>query len=83
MTQPAMIPQAVRSADLMGKVLRRWRKRREWTQRQLGEEAGVRQETVSRVENGSTGTELDTVLRLCAALGIEMIIAAKPNRTDL
>lgn len=76
-------PQGVRSADLMGQVLRRWRKRRGWSQQRLGEEAGIRQETVSRVENGSSGTELNTVLRLCAALGVEMNITAKPNRAEL
>ena len=56
-------PQSVRSADLLGHVLRRWRKRLGWTQKLLGEEAGVRQETVSRVENGAVGTELNTVFR--------------------
>lgn len=74
-------PQNVRSAELLGQVLRRWRKRRRWTQKRLGEEAGIRQETVSRVENGSAGTELNTLFRLCAALGIELTVSPKPGRT--
>ncbi|MBK8869609.1 MAG: helix-turn-helix transcriptional regulator [Elusimicrobia bacterium] len=80
MKKTGEIPQGIRSADLMGQVIRRWRKRRGWTQQRLAEEAGIRQETVSRVENGSSGTELNTVFRLCAALGVEMMISAKPNQ---
>lgn len=76
------IQAGIRSADLLGQVFRRLRKRRGWTQRRLGEEAGVRQETVSRVENGSGGTELDTVLRLCAALGHEVNLSPKSGRVS-
>ncbi len=72
--------QGVRSSNRLGQELRRWRKRRGWTQHRLGEESGVRQETVSRVENGSPGAELDTVFRLCAGLGIEIKITPKPGR---
>lgn len=81
MNKQVGVQQRVRSADLMGQVLRRWRNRHGWTQARLGEEAGVRQETISRVENGSPGTELNTVLRLCAAMGVELTVAPKPGRT--
>ncbi len=61
----------------VGHAIRQERTARQMTQKQLAVESGVWQETISKIENGATGTKLETLFDLCAALGLELIITER------
>ena len=66
-----------RSSQQFGQVLRRARRQRKWSQRELGANAGLRQETISLIENGRTDTGIETLLCVLAALDLELQIAPR------
>lgn len=71
MTDLARTPQQI------GALVRRTRKALGWSQTQLGERAGLRQETVSLLENGNPATRLETILAVLAALDLEFRVAPR------
>lgn len=74
-----------RTPNQIGNLIRRARRKRGLTQAQLGERAGLRQETISLVENGHPAARLDTILGMLAALDLEFQIVprSKATATDL
>lgn len=66
-----------RTPRQIGNLVRRARKRRGWNQTRLGEMAGLRQETISLIENGNPATKLDTILAVLAALDLEFLIGPR------
>jgi transcriptional regulator with XRE-family HTH domain len=74
--------------SFVGENVRRRRKRREQTQEQLAEAAGLDVRFIRRVERGSVNLRFDTVVRLAEALDVEpgallrkvKVAAAKPGR---
>jgi transcriptional regulator with XRE-family HTH domain len=52
--------------------LRLWRSRRGWTQRELSSAAGVRQDTISKLEVGRRGCRLRTARKLAEALDVDL-----------
>ena len=63
-----------RSAEQLGAALKRLRKKVGLSQIALGKKAGLRQGTVSKVENGAKNTEIATIYSICAALGLELVV---------
>lgn len=63
-----------RSPQQIGNVIRRARKQRQMSQRELGMMARLRQETISLIENGQTDTSIETLLVILAALDLELQI---------
>lgn len=61
----------------IGNAIRRERKARRWSQQGLAAKVGVRQETVSIIENGNSATRIDTLLSMLAALDLEFQIAPR------
>jgi HTH-type transcriptional regulator/antitoxin HipB len=57
----------------LGQAIRRYRLEAKLTQGKLAERAGLRQATISLVENGSAATRADTICALLAALDIELV----------
>ena len=74
-----------RNPKQIGSLVRRARKRLGWTQTQLGERCGLRQETISLIEAGNPATKLETILAVLAALGLEFRVLprSKPDASDL
>ncbi len=72
-----------RSPKQIGTTIRRNRKRLGLSQSELGERAGLRQETVSRIETGNPATRLDTNLAILAALDLEFQVAARSRKRDI
>lgn len=72
--------QLARNPEQLGNLIRRARRRLGWSQTVLGEKAGVRQETVSLVENGHAAARLDTILALLAALDLDLQVEARGKR---
>lgn len=74
-----------RTPGQIGNIVQRARKKRDWTQTQLGEQAGLRQETISLIETGNPAAKLETILSVLAALDMEFRIAtrSKGSPTDI
>lgn len=72
----------------LGQAIRILRRRQGMTQAELAEACVLRQATVSAAENGAPGTRLDTVFRLLAVLGREVVLGdrervlAQPDRLE-
>jgi HTH-type transcriptional regulator/antitoxin HipB len=66
-----------RDPKQIGNLIRRARKRRAWSQQALGEKAGLRQETISLIENGNSATRIKTLLTVLAVLDLEFHIAPR------
>ncbi len=64
----------VRSPKQLGNALRRFRRKQDLTQAQLGQRAGLRQATVSQVENGLETVKLSTIMDLARALDLEFVL---------
>lgn len=65
-----MVP--ITSAEDLGRTLKMHRKKRGLTQVQAGAKFNLTQKTVSNIENGRPGVQLDTLFRLMSALNLEM-----------
>lgn len=61
-----------RDPKQMGNLIRHARKRTAWSQKALGEKAGLRQETISLLENGNPAARIETILAVLAALDLEL-----------
>jgi HTH-type transcriptional regulator/antitoxin HipB len=67
----------VRDARQLGNLIRRARKQQALSQRDLGDRAGLRQETVSLLETGNAAAKLETVLSVLAALNLELQVVPR------
>lgn len=63
------------SPESLGSALRKLRLHIGDSQGEIGKQAGMRQGTISKVENGSGGTRIDTIFELLHAFGYSIIIA--------
>jgi HTH-type transcriptional regulator/antitoxin HipB len=66
-----------RTPQQLGNLIQRARKQRGWNQTQLGDNAGLRQETISLIETGHSAAKLQTILSALAALDLELQIAPR------
>lgn len=71
-----------RTPQQLGTLIRRARKRRGLSQTELGARCGLRQETISLIENGSPATRLDTLLTVLAALELDLSIGERPETSS-
>ena len=67
----------IRDEKQLGAALRRKRRHRDLTQTQLAGKAGLRQATISSVEDGKPRTEIRTVFDIMAALGLELSLSER------
>lgn len=72
-----------RSPEQLGNTIRRARKKRGMSQSELGEKAGLRQETISLIENGHPAARLETILAVLSALDLEIHITKRRSTFDL
>ncbi|MFO7766293.1 MAG: helix-turn-helix domain-containing protein [Pelovirga sp.] len=70
------------SPGSLGAALREVRKQKGLNQTVAGKLVGIDQATVSRVEQGSGGTQLDTLFRMLAALELEITIQPRHQTED-
>lgn len=69
--------QIARTPKDVGVALRNARKAQKLTQQELGERSGLWARTISLIETDASGTKLDTIFDLCAALGLELHITPR------
>ncbi len=75
--------QFVYSPKSLGLAIRRRRKEKKLNQNEAGKSFNLLQRTVSSIENGAPGTQIDTIFRMLAALDLEMIIRSKTRTQKL
>jgi uncharacterized protein len=63
---------------MSGPLLREARERHRVTQTALAARAGTSQAAVSRIERGVVSPTVETLRRLCDALGEELVLSAEP-----
>jgi HTH-type transcriptional regulator / antitoxin HipB len=66
-----------RDPKQIGNLIRRARKKRALSQKALGEKAGLRQETISLIENGNPAARIETLLAVLAVLDLEFQIGPR------
>ncbi len=66
--------QLARSTKQIGEAVRRRRKAQSLTQKELGAKTNLRQATISGLETGEPGTELQTLLTVLGALDLELVV---------
>jgi len=66
--------QIARTSSQIGAAVRRRRRILNLRQDDVGSRTGLRQATVSALENGEPGTQLRTLINVMAALDLEMVI---------
>lgn len=66
-----------RTPRQIGTIIQRARKQRGWTQTQLADLAGLRQATISVLENGERPARLDSILAVLAALDLELRVGER------
>ncbi len=74
--------QLTRTPKQLGSALRQRRRSMKLTQGQLAGLIGLRQATISDVENGHEGSKLSTVLSMLAGLELEIHIAPRSQGGD-
>jgi len=68
------VKQRARTSKQLGAIIRRERRKQQLTQAQLGQEIGLRQATVSKLEAGEPATQLRTLLDALTVLKLEIIL---------
>jgi len=77
MTHNDYMSDLARDPRQLGNLIRRARKRRGLSQGALGAKAGLRQETISLIENGNLAAKIETILAVLAALDLELRVAPR------
>lgn len=67
----------LRSSKELGEAIRAVRKKQFLRQAELGIKASVRQALISNIENGTTAARLDIVLKVLAALNMDLAIVPR------
>lgn len=70
-----------RSPKQIGNFVKRTRKKRGLSQTDLGNKVGLRQETISLIENGNPAAKLENILAVIAALDLELQIAPRSHQS--
>ncbi len=71
-----------RTAEQIGAAVRRRRRSISVSQTELGRRTGLRQATISALENGKQGVELRTLVNVTTALGLEMVIRERSKASE-
>lgn len=66
--------QKIISPESLGQALRAERKLKGLSQKGVGHSVGMEQHTISKIEKGNPGAELNSLFRLLAALDLELTV---------
>jgi DNA-binding XRE family transcriptional regulator len=58
--------------DVLGRMIKKARRRRNLTQEQLGALVGVQKAQISKLENGANSATIDTILKVFTALNADI-----------
>ncbi len=68
----------IRSSTELGAIIYTWRKQNGWNQTVLARRASVRQQLISDLENNRRIPRLDTIVKVLAALDLDLSVAPRP-----
>lgn len=72
----------IRTPEQIGAAIRRLRKLRGISQKELGNRLSLRQAKISEIENGAPGTALDTLFDVLAALELDLLVQPRNQSLD-
>ncbi len=72
-----MMEKIIRNNKDLGEAIRQARKNKALRQVDVAQKASVRQALISELENGGTTAKLDTVIRVLAALDMDLSIVPR------
>ncbi len=75
-----MKPRPIPTRVALGAVLRDARRRAGLSQQELADRTGLAQPTVSHIERGTSDVRLETLFRVLATLGLELVIDSRTSR---
>ena len=67
-------PVTIRNEKQLGALIRTARKMKRWRQVDLARRASMRQPLISELENGASSSRLDTILKVLAALDLDLSV---------
>ncbi len=70
------------STHTLANFIREVRKSKGINQHDIGSSIGLRQATISKIENGSDGVKLGTLFRVLSALGYDMYLQNKNSTKE-
>ena len=71
----------IRSSSDIGPILRSLRIQNKLTQNDLSKSTGIKQQTISAIENGLQNPELNTLFAILSYLNLELVVRAREQRT--
>jgi HTH-type transcriptional regulator / antitoxin HipB len=72
-----------RDPKQIGNIIRRARKKKNLSQKSLAGKTGLRQATISLIENGNTSATIDTLLTILSVLDLEFQIGQRSKAEKL
>lgn len=72
---------SLRSPSDIGGLIYYLRKKRDLTQKELSQMTGIKQQTISAIENGIQNAELKTLFSILATLNLELVVRPREQRT--
>lgn len=69
----------IRNNKEFGEIVRIARQKQKLRQVDLARKASVRQALISEIENGAVSTKLDTVIKILAALDMDLSVIPRKN----
>ena len=70
-------PMTFRSEKQLGAIIRSARNHKGWRQVDLARHASMRQQLISELENGASSSRLDTIVKILAALDLDLSVIAR------
>ena len=74
--------QIARSPSQVGNLIQKFRKLKGMSQTELAERSGMRQELISKIENGQNGAKISSICDLLATLDLEMTIGPRTKSSS-
>jgi HTH-type transcriptional regulator / antitoxin HipB len=72
----------IRTPEQVGAAIRRIRKLRGISQKELGSRLSLRQAKISEIENGAPGTALNTLFDVLAALELDLLVQPRSQSAN-
>ncbi len=69
----------INSTFAIATILKDWRRKQNLTQAQVADLSGVKQSTISAIENNPKLTKLDTLFRVLSALELQIEVVQKKS----
>ncbi len=73
----AVEPTPIRTVDTLGRAIAARRKTLRMSQDELSSLSGITQANLSNIERGTAGGRLETYLRICSLIGIDLFAVSR------